>query len=135
MYTSFDKTRWQAFNDLESDGPIHMLNLIRFHEKARYADGRDVTGAEAYANYSKLSGPVFERLGGRIVWRGSPEIMMIGPDEEAWDIAFIAEYPKASAFTTMITDPEYRSAMEHRQAAVLDSRLVRMSPLKAGATF
>ena len=48
------------------------------HEAA-YPDGRKATGAEAYAAYGRESGPVFERLGGRIVWQGRFELMLIGP--------------------------------------------------------
>ena len=40
------------------------------------------------------SGPVFTRLGGRIVWQGKFELMLIGPREEHWDHCFIAEYPR-----------------------------------------
>ncbi|MCO6187261.1 DUF1330 domain-containing protein [Rhizobium sp. L1K21] len=135
MHTSFSRERWDGFRAIDDSGPIHMLNLVRFRQKADYDDGRDVSGAEAYKTYSKLSGPVFSRLGGRIVWRGKPQFMMIGPDGEDWDIAFIAEYPDAAAFAAMIEDPEYRKAMPHRQAGVLDSRLIRMKPLDFGGAF
>ncbi len=135
MHTSFDKERWDAFNTLRSEGPIHMLNLVRFREWAEYEDGARMSGAEAYKNYSRLSAPVFARLGGRIVWRGNPQIMMIGPQEEAWDIAFIAQYPTSDAFVNMIKDPDYRKAMPHRQAAVLDSRLLRLDPKEGGKGF
>ena len=43
----------------------HMLNLVRFRDKATYPDGRNATGAEAYAAYARDSYPVFSRLGGR----------------------------------------------------------------------
>jgi hypothetical protein len=56
-----------------------MLNLVRFRDKAAYPDGRNATGAEAYAAYGRESYPVFSRLGGRIVWRGRFELMLIGP--------------------------------------------------------
>ena len=29
----------------------------------------------------------------------------------------------------MVTDPEYREVVKHRQAAVEDSRLIRMAPI------
>ena len=35
-----------------------------------------LSGAEAYANYGRDSGPVFQRVGGSIVWRGSMEAML-----------------------------------------------------------
>jgi uncharacterized protein (DUF1330 family) len=112
-----------------------MLNLVRFRERAAYPDGRQATGAEAYAAYGRESGPVFARLGGRIVWRGDFELMLIGPGEECWDECFIAEYPSVGAFVEMIRDPVYREAVKHRQAAVLDSRLIRLAPTASGAGF
>jgi uncharacterized protein (DUF1330 family) len=61
--------------------------------------------------------------------------MLIGPSEEYWDHCFIAEYPSVAAFVEMIRDPVYREAVKHRQAAVEDSRLIRLKPLPAGKTF
>lgn len=129
------KEAFALFRGLERTGPVHMLNLVRFRRHATYEDGTIATGAEAYANYARESGPVFERLGGRQVWAGTPELMLIGPDSEAWDLAFIAEYPNKDAFVAMVRDPEYRKAVRHRQAAVADSRLIRMEPGVPGAHF
>ena len=75
------------------------------------------------------------RLGGRIVWQGKFELTLIGPREERWDLCFIAEYPAVSAFIEMIHDPIYREAVKHRQAAVEDSRLIRLAPLAPGQGF
>jgi len=132
-----DPTRetFAQFRTNDRPGPIHMLNLVRFRDHAAYPDGRAATGAEAYAAYGRDSYPVFSRLGGRIVWRGSFELMLIGPGDERWDECFIAEYPSVAAFVEMIRDPVYREAVKHRQAAVLDSRLVRLAPQKAGEGF
>ena len=112
-----------------------MLNLVRLRERADYPDGREATGAEAYAAYGRESRPVFARLGGRIVWQGGFELMLIGPGEEYWDRCFIAEYPSVAAFVGMIRDPVYREAVKHRQAAVEDSRLIRTAPMPAGEGF
>jgi uncharacterized protein (DUF1330 family) len=124
-----------AFRDNDRAGPIHMLNLIRLRDRATYPDGRAASGADAYAAYGRDSAPVFARLGGRIVWRGRFELTLIGPGEERWDIAFIAEYPSVADFVEMIRDPIYREAVKHRQAAVADSRLIRLAPLASGASF
>ena len=129
------KATFAAFRENDRPGPIHMLNLVRLHAQARYPDGRKATGAEAYAAYGRDSGPVFSRLGGRIAWQGRFELMLIGPTEERWDICFIAEYPSVAAFVEMIRDPVYREAVKHRQAAVADSRLIRLAPLKPGNNF
>jgi uncharacterized protein (DUF1330 family) len=129
------RERFGAFRGLADDGPIHMLNLVRLKVDATYPDGRRTTGREAYAAYGRESGPIFRRVGGRIAWSGDFRLMLIGPEEERWDICFIAEYPGAAAFVEMIKDPQYQQAVRHRQAAVEDSRLIRLSPRPTGAGF
>ncbi|MEZ5786085.1 MAG: DUF1330 domain-containing protein [Xanthobacteraceae bacterium] len=129
------KDAFAAFRANDRPGPIHMLNLVRLRARANYSDGREATGAEAYAAYGRESGPVFARLGGRIVWRGGFEQMLIGPTDQRWDLCFIAEYPSVAAFVAMIRDPVYREAVKHRQAAVEDSRLIRCAPMAGGAGF
>jgi uncharacterized protein (DUF1330 family) len=129
------KQAFAEFRENDREGPIHMLNLVRLRAQARYPDGRQATGAGVYAAYGRGSGPVFARLGGKIVWRGRFEQMLIGPSDERWDHCFIAEYPSVSAFVEMIRDPLYREAVKHRQAAVEDSRLIRLAPLPPGAGF
>ncbi len=46
------------------DGPVVMLNLLRFKERA---DGIDegLSGAEAYARYSAATEPFLRAVGGR----------------------------------------------------------------------
>ena len=134
-YIDPTKEVFAAFRENDREGPIHMLNLVRLRPRAAYPDGRDVTGADAYAAYGRESEPVFTRLGGRIVWQGRFELMLIGPGEEHWNHCFIAEYPSVSAFVEMIRDPVYREAVKHRQAAVADSRLIRLAPLAVGRGF
>jgi len=134
-FTTFSKETFAAFRADDRTGPVHMLNLIRLHSQARYPDGRAMSGAEAYAAYGRISAPVFARLGGRIHWRGNFELGMIGPKDERWDVCFIAEYPSPAAFAEMLRDPVYREAMEHRIAAVADSRLVRFGVLPGGNSF
>ena len=134
-YIDPTKETFAAFRDNDRPGPIEMLNLVRLHARAKYPDGREATGAEAYAAYGRGSGPVFTRLGGTIIWRGKFEMTLIGPGDERWDLCFIARYPNVAAFVEMIRDPVYREAVKHRQAAVEDSRLIRMKPAPAGALF
>ena len=128
-----EREQFDAFKALPRDTVINMLNLVRFKDKATYPDGhplagQGLTGAEAYRHYGADSGPVFQRVGGSIVWRGAMQAMVIGPADEHWDAVFIAEYPNSGAFMEMVTDPVYREAVVHRQAAVETSRLIRCAP-------
>ena len=134
------RAQFEAFKALPRDEPIEMLNLVAFKDSAEYPEGHalhgeGLTGAAAYRNYGKESGPVFARVGGEIVWRGDMKCMLIGPEAEAWHACFVARYPNAAAFLAMVTDPEYQKAVVHRQAAVRTSRLIRCAPSGGGATF
>ena len=117
-----------------------MLNLVRLKAQADYpADhpdhGKGLTGLEAYRAYGRTTAEIFKRVGGRQVWVGRPDVVVTGPAEERWDLAFIAEYRGAGAFLAMVTDPDYRQFVKHRQAGVEDSRLIRLTPLEPGEGF
>jgi uncharacterized protein (DUF1330 family) len=140
QYRDTQRAQFEIFKSLPRDTPINMLNLVQFFERAEYpADhalaGDDLTGAQAYANYGAASGPVLARVGGTIIWRGGFDVTLIGDASEVWDAMFIAHYPNAGAFLAMVTDPEYQKAVVHRQAAVMNSRLIRSAPLPVSDTF
>lgn len=135
MHYHIDPTRehFDAFKALPRDTPISMLNLVRFNALAKYPDGhehqtKNWSGEQAYAEYGRASAAIFRRVGGAVIWRGTMEAMLTGPDDKHWDTAFIASYPHAGSFLEMITDPDYKVAVINRQAAVLDSRLIRFAP-------
>jgi uncharacterized protein (DUF1330 family) len=139
-YVDPDRQAWDLFKSLPRDQQIHMLNLIRLRTVAAYPEGHEnhgkaMSGLEAYRAYGRTTAPIFKRLGGRQVWAGRPQVMLTGPQAEAWDLAFIAEYPNSEAFISMVRDPEYRELVAHRTAAVADSRLLRLAPLKPGDGF
>lgn len=136
-----ERAAFEAFKALPRDTPVAMINLVRYRAQAAYpADhpraAERLSGAEAYRLYGQESGPVFQRVGGSILWSGKPELVLIGPADEHWDAAFIARYPSAAAFLEMVTDPAYRQAVIHRQAAVLTSRLIRtVTRAESGDSF
>ena len=128
------REQFNAFKALPRDTPIHMLNLIRLKPMAGYpADhpnhARGMTGLDAYRAYGAATAEILERLGARQIWAGRPEVVVTGPVDEHWDLAFIAEYPNAGAFLAMVTDAGYREIVKHRTAAVADSRLIRLAPI------
>ena len=134
-YTSFSGEGFNAFREIKDSRPLNMLNLVKVHREVEYPNGEVVSGLEAYKRYGRLSFPIFENLGGKIIWRGEMLFTLIGPSQEKWDFCFIAEYPSPGAFVSMVKDPDYREAMKHRQLAVQDSRLIRMASLPSGKNF
>ena len=134
-YKSFSGEDFSAFREIQDSRPLNMLNLVKVFPIVEYPDGEIVSGVEAYKRYGRLSYPIFERLGGKIIWRGEMLLSLIGPNDEKWDFCFIAEYPNTEAFVSMVKDPDYREAVKHRQISVQDSRLIRMAPLSNGKNF
>lgn len=142
VYIDPSPENFAAFKDLPRDEPIHMLNLLRYRDLAEYPQGHEHhgngwTGREAYREYGRTSGPIFERVGGSIVWRGVFQTMVTGPgaDEKVWHDGFVAQYPNSGAFFEMIKDPDNQLAVVNRTAALLDSRLMRFKPGEKGAGF
>ncbi len=135
------REQFKAMYGLPLDKPVMMLNLLKFRDRAAYAEGdpeqgEDVSGADAYGRYSEEATPIFDALGASQAWIGKPELVLIGDDAgDLWDLAFVARYPTAQAFIDIIKDPAYQRAVRHRNAAVLDSRLIRCSEEKPGRTF
>lgn len=134
-YIDPSRAGWEVFKGLPRGEPIQMLNLIRLKPKADYPPdhpdhGKDLSGRDAYRAYGRTTAHIFARVGGRQVWAGKPQVMVTGPEAEAWDLAFIAEYPSSDAFIAMVRDPEYRELVKHRTAGVADSRLLRLEPVR-----
>ncbi len=134
------RDQFKAIYGLPLDKPVMMLNLLRFRDRAAYLDndpeaGDSISGVQAYQRYSREATPIFDGIGGSQAWIGKPELMLIGPDDETWDLAFVARYPTAQAFVDMVRNPDYQKAVRHRNAAVADSRLIRCSEEKPGRTF
>ncbi len=124
----------QAFIDTPDDGgPVVMINLLRYRDRAVYPEGFDAepcTGREAYQRYGEGVMPRLASVGGRPIWTGSVAATVIAPDGERWDDAILVEYPSRKAFLEMVTQPEYQAVVPHRTAALEDSRLIAT---KAGA--
>ncbi len=110
----------EGFLEPGRDGPIYMLNLLKFKEKAEYADGREtvLSGAEAYAIYSQEVIQHLQKVGGAPMFSAGVERLMLGEVEELWDTAAIAMYPSRKAMLEMIMSPEYQASALHREAGL-----------------
>lgn len=116
------------------EGPVFMLNLLRFKEHADGVDaGEGISGQEAYARYAAAAAEHVERVGAEVVWAGACGPALIGPSAEAWDVAAVVRYPSRAAFLEMVGNPEYLEIAEHRSAGLADSRLVPCDEAILGA--
>lgn len=118
----------KALVGAQIDGPIAMINLLRYRDRAEYPGGFDAepcSGREAYQRYAQAVAPKLAQVGGEPVWGGPAALTVIGPPEEDWDDAFIVRYPSKQAFLDMAGDEEYlRDVVPHRTASLADSRLI-----------
>ena len=116
------KTDQQIQDLLKKDdgGPVCMINLMKFREKAKYEDGRetDLTGVEAYDLYGKPTGKLIAELGGEIVFTAVLKGMVVGEVEELWDVMAIAKYPTLQSFIDMTSSSIYLEAYHHRIAGL-----------------
>jgi len=65
----------EGLKELEHQGPIVMVNLMRFH--ARSLDG-DGSGWDAYLRYSALTVPMIKARGGTLLWTGNAKAVALG---------------------------------------------------------
>lgn len=102
------------------DGPIYMVNLLKFKDRAEYDDGRDtdLTGAEAYAIYGAAVMSLVAEHGGRPVFAGVSTWLMLGQADDLWDQIAIVEYPNRGALVAMATSEAYAEIAVHRSAGL-----------------
>jgi len=101
-------------------GPISMVNLLKYKEKAIYDDGRDtnLSGEEAYGLYAAEVINLVEKYGGEFLFAGKVNRLMLGEVDEIWDSIAIAKYPNRKAMFEMTMDPEYQKIHVHRDAGL-----------------
>ena len=116
----------QALAASPETGPVVMINLLRFKDRADGVDGADgITGEEAYyQRYAVGVAPHLERVGGQILLAVAAQDSVIGPVDGEWDVVLAVQYPSRAAFLSMVTDPGYLKVHAHRAAALADSRLI-----------
>lgn len=112
------------------DGPVLMLNLLRFRAWADYAEapelapGGPVSGEAAYDAYVAHTRPYLEASGGAVVFEGPAGPWFIGPEAESWDRAMVIRQASVAALFGMARDPACAAGLGHRRAALADSRLL-----------
>lgn len=110
----------KAFFLGEQNGPMVMVNLLKFKDKAEYPDGSnpDMTGRAAYAIYGAAVMKCLEMVGGKGLFSADVTGLMLGEVEELWDMVALAYYPSPQAMMAMVGLPEYQGIEVHRFAGL-----------------
>ena len=113
--SALDKSRLDQFLAADPNGPVVMLNLIRF------APG----GQAKYMQYIERfsSSGVNERYGVTIVYAevGHPSLAADGDD---WDMVALVSYPSRQHFVDMVNDPDYLE-FEHLRTEAVDTAVLQ----------
>lgn len=111
------------------EGPVVMLNLLKFKDRAAGGEG---TGAEAYRRYGDAVVRLVAEHGGRVVWIGQPTHVLIGDASQEWDAVALVEYPSVRAFVEMGLSREYQAIHKFREDGLARTVLIACRALPAG---
>lgn len=119
----------QTFLAKDIEGPVSMVNLLKFKDNAEYADGRetDLSGAEAYALYGLDMTRWVISHGGRLLFSGPAHHLVLGEADELWDQVAIMEYPSKEAFVQIVSAPEVAEWGVHRAAGLAGQLLIAVT--------
>jgi hypothetical protein len=112
----------------EDDGPIWMVNLMKYREKADYADGResDISGKEADDLYAPI-GPL-TAIGAEPVFFADVETQFLN-DSPKWDRVGIVKYPSRRAFIEMQTRKDFQELHHHKEAGMAETIVCGCLPM------
>ena len=102
------------------EGPIYMVNLLKFRDLAKYEDGRqtELSGRDAYQIYGRAVSSLIGEYGGEVVFAADVTFLALGQVEELWDEVAIAKYPNRAPHEEMGTSEEWQTAAVHRSAGL-----------------
>ena len=110
-----------ALRDNPSEGPVVMLNLLKFRRGG---------GSRAYARYSDAVQAVLSAHGGRFLYLGRGAERLVG--NEDWDAVALVEYPSRKVFLKIVESPEYAAMAAFREDGLERTVLYATDPRPAG---
>lgn len=132
-YLSVTESQGRAFVAHAIQGPVTMLNLLRFRAIADYsadpalAPPTPISGAAAFDRYVAHTLPYLRLSGGSIVASYEGGSFLIGPEAERWDRVLLIRQASVAAFLAFARDAAYLAGLGHRTAALKDSRLLPLT--------
>jgi hypothetical protein len=125
-------TRLRQWAEHDDGKPVHMLNLIRFHDPMPPVPGHPEfkgSAEEANAHYERAIRPLLAARGVYPVFASTPHDLgpelenksnLIGfsPAMDDWDRVMLVRYPNRRAFLDMASDPTYLKMAPFKLAAI-----------------
>jgi uncharacterized protein (DUF1330 family) len=113
----------------EDDGPVWMVNLMKYREVADYADGREsaISGRDADDAYSPLDS--LAAVGAAPVFFGDVDQQLLG-DATTWDRIGVVKYPTRKAFIDMQSLPSFQKSHHHKDAGMESTIVIGTQPME-----
>ena len=105
------------------DTPVVMVNLLSFKQEA---DGGNegMTGQESYMRYGGNMRKFVESKGGRFIWTGRVDSMVIGESDADFQVVALVEYPSRKAFLEIASSPHVAEIGEDRKKGLAGQWLI-----------
>lgn len=117
----------------DKDGPIWMVNLMKYHDVAQYADtsSQEISGREADNLYTPLE--PLAAIGAEIVYVGDVETKLLG-DERDWDRIAVVKYPTRRSFIDMQQRKDFKEKHVHKEAGMQETIVMGCLPVDLPST-
>lgn len=131
-----------ALKQLLSEGkpgaPLVMLNLLRFKRDSAGSSAASATAASRalYSQYARGVSPFLAAAGAEVLFSGDASNLLVAPAgfrSTDWDAILLVRYPSRSAFSRMITQPEYQRLTHLRTQALECAVLQAWNPRNLAA--
>ena len=106
-----------------ADQPVVMLNLLAFKEEA---DGGNegMSGQESYGLYAAKMRKFVESKGGRFIWAGRVDSMVIGESDTNFHVIGLVEYPSRAAFLEIASSAHVKEIGQDRAKGLAGQWLI-----------
>jgi uncharacterized protein (DUF1330 family) len=112
----------------DDDGPVWMVNLMKYRDVADYADGRpsSISGRAADDLYTPLES--LHAIGAEIVFAGDVDQQLLG-EAPIWDRVGVVKYPSRRSFIEMQDRPDFQAKHVHKDAGMAETFVIGCQPM------
>jgi len=115
----------------DEDGPVWMVNLMKYRDVAEYRDGDEegaapISGREADDLYTPIE--ALTAVGAEIVFAGDVDQQLLG-EAPTWDRIGVVRYPTRRAFVDMQSRPDFIAKHVHKDAGMEQTIVMGCRPI------
>jgi uncharacterized protein (DUF1330 family) len=118
-----EPSQFQELMKGPKDTKVVMVNLLSFKKQAD--DGNEgMSGLEFYRLYGEQMKKFVESKGGRFIWSGRVDSMVIGESDTDFDMIALVEYPSREAFVEIASSAHVREIGKDRTKGLAGQWLI-----------